>query len=337
MHSNLEQFVEFGGFEDEDISHETNETSYSPPMSASLQLPNPNAVKANARAGKSLESLLAAKNKRLQEELTKIRLLHGELEASLRSTQHDLESVNSELQRQRTLNEQLELDLLQMDARNINGSATELAESMEKGGLEGLELGPKRGSSPSRTNPIPFASSADTSILPIVTSQRDRFRQRNAELEEELRKQFSIISELRTEVKSLQSDNIKLYEKVRYMQSYRDEVAAGPSTSTLNPISRNRAEGAGRTDDLSKYRARYEDAMNPFEAFRGREVTRAVQALNPIERSVLALTRAILGNRRARSAFIFYALALHLLVIFTTYQSTVAADTQLQRQPSPHG
>lgn len=71
-------------------------------------------------------------------------------------------------------------------------------------------------------------------------------------------------------MKSLQSDNIKLYEKVRYMQSYRDEVAAGPSTSTLNPISRNRAEGAGRTDDLSKYRARYEDAMNPFEAFRGR-------------------------------------------------------------------
>jgi CASP C terminal len=35
-----------------------------------------------------------------------------------------------------------------------------------------------------RSSPIPFAPSADTSILPIVTSQRDRFRQRNAELEE---------------------------------------------------------------------------------------------------------------------------------------------------------
>ncbi len=38
--------------------------------------------------------------------------------------------------------------------------------------------------SSTRTTPIPFTSSADTSILPIVTSQRDRFRQRNAELEE---------------------------------------------------------------------------------------------------------------------------------------------------------
>ena len=37
---------------------------------------------------------------------------------------------------------------------------------------------------PIRSSPIPFTPSADTSILPIVTSQRDRFRQRNAELEE---------------------------------------------------------------------------------------------------------------------------------------------------------
>lgn len=35
-----------------------------------------------------------------------------------------------------------------------------------------------------QTGPIPFVSSAESSILPIVTSQRDRFRQRNAELEE---------------------------------------------------------------------------------------------------------------------------------------------------------
>ena len=84
-----------------------------------------------------------------------------------------------------------------------------------------------------------------------MTSQRDRFRQRNAELEEELRKQFNIISELRAEVKSLQADNLKLYEKVRYMQSYREDAATRPST--LDPMPSN---AAGRTDDMSKYRAR---------------------------------------------------------------------------------
>jgi homeobox protein cut-like len=124
-------------------------------------------------------------------------------------------------------------------------------------------------------------ANGDTSILPIVTSQRDRFRQRNAELEEvsryflrdrqadqkELRKQFDSISDLRAEIKSLQSDNLKLYEKVRYTQSYRDTAIPGPSGSS----------GAGmlsgalrREDDIGRYKDKYEESMNPFEAFKGR-------------------------------------------------------------------
>lgn len=139
-------------------------------------------------------------------------------------------------------------------------------------------------------SPAPFAANGDTSILPIVTSQRDRFRQRNAELEEvcflplwrisdlelswvqELRKQFESISDLRAEIKSLQADNLKLYEKVRYMQSYRTDAAsapiAGPSSSggggLLNGVMRN------REDEIGRYKDKYEESMNPFEAFKGR-------------------------------------------------------------------
>jgi homeobox protein cut-like len=82
---------------------------------------------------------------------------------------------------------------------------------------------------------------------------------------QELRKQYQIISELRAEIKSLQADNLKLYEKVRYMQSYREEAGSHPPVSQLDPL----PAPAGR-DDMSTYRARYEEAMNPFEAFRGR-------------------------------------------------------------------
>jgi homeobox protein cut-like len=39
-----------------------------------LQLPNPNASKANAHPTSSLEALLATKNKRILEELTKFRV-----------------------------------------------------------------------------------------------------------------------------------------------------------------------------------------------------------------------------------------------------------------------
>jgi hypothetical protein len=41
-----------------------------------LRLPDPNAEKANAHQGKSLEVLLASKNKRILEELTKFRVRH---------------------------------------------------------------------------------------------------------------------------------------------------------------------------------------------------------------------------------------------------------------------
>ena len=132
------------------------------------------------------------------------------------------------------------------------------------------------------------------------------------------------------------------------MQSYRDESTVSGSTSTLNPVNASGAAGgaglagmqfvpANGTAEMGKYRSLYEQNMNPFEAFRGRvslyrfplssrfsyslqEAARAVQGLNPIERGVLSFTRQILGNRRARTFFIFYAFGLHLLVVFMLFE-----------------
>jgi homeobox protein cut-like len=176
---------------------------------------------------------------------------------------------------------------------------------------------------------------------------------------QELRKQFQIISELRAEIRSLQADNVKLYEKVRYMQSYRENAH-----STLDPLPTS-STNAPTAGELGKYRERYEEAMNPFEAFRGRvcgaspfslfnrgwaesfllvvfffqEAARAYSNLNPLERGVFVLTRAILGNRRARNAFIVYAIGLHLLVMFTLYEYTMSSGsgtpTRMQPVPAP--
>jgi len=99
------------------------------------------------------------------------------------------------------------------------------------------------------------------------------------------------------------------------MQSYRDDGASGSGIQSANPF-------AGRgEEELGKYKSRYEESMNPFTKFQSREATRAVQALNPVEGAVLTLTRHILGNRRARLTFIVYIAALHVLVMFTTYES----------------
>ncbi|KAG9102714.1 hypothetical protein FRC06_001352 [Ceratobasidium sp. 370] len=232
------KFVEFGQDDDEEA-----------PM------PDPNADKANLQRGQSLEGLLMVKNRKLLEELTKIRVLHSELEASLQAVSEEVVHTRAELDKQTSLNEKLENDLLHINQRALSG-APEKGESTlaPQDGLTGLNLGQKSTDIERSVTPQP-----DNSILPIVTSQRDRFRQRNAELEEELRKQFESISELRSEVKSLQSDNMKLYEKVRYMQSYRDEGSASWSSLAVPQAS----------NDLGKYRTMYEDSLNPFQAFRG--------------------------------------------------------------------
>lgn len=67
------------------------------------------------------------------------------------------------------------------------------------------------------------------------------------------------------------------------------------------------------------------------------EAARAYQSLNPVERGVLVLTRSILGNRRARTVFVLYAVALHLIVMYTTYACSSSSGDRLQKQPSVYG
>jgi homeobox protein cut-like len=76
------KYVEFAGFEDLDEEESQLEEGYDVDERQSdtlinghgVRLPDPNADKANAERGKSLEALLALKNKRIQEELTKLRV-----------------------------------------------------------------------------------------------------------------------------------------------------------------------------------------------------------------------------------------------------------------------
>ncbi|KAF7376365.1 Golgi membrane protein [Mycena sanguinolenta] len=325
------KYVEFAGL-DEDADEDEGGKNES-----GLQLPNPNAQKTNAQPGNTLEALLATKNKRILEELTKFRITHTELEVSLQTAEERLASTTAELQKQQMLTEKLETDLLSMNSHKSNGDLAPPADGDSTDILAGLDLGKKT----ARTR-----SDVPDSIR-IVGGYHDSshyfcgfcllYTTNVLWALQELRKQFQIISELRTEIKNLQSDNLKLYEKVRYMQSYREEQSGSrPVTSQLDPLPV--PSGSSRPDDMSKYRTRYEEAMNPFEAFRGREANLAYQKLNHIERGVLVLTKGILGNRRTRAFFIVYAFALHLLVMFTTYECMLSGGSaqQYQKQPAPH-
>lgn len=309
--------------------------------------------------GKSLETLLLEKNKRLEDQLATLRVSNNELSTTLDRSTADLASLKQEHARLESLNEKLESDLVSVgrNSRTANNKspaamsaedalkemelleaqATQAGQNVKTRGTRSDNPAPSQKdavnginatrSAPATSSPRPSTSSAaaaDSSILPIVTSQRDRFRSRNAELEEELRKQFETISELRNEIKTLQTDNLGLYEKVRYLQSYGPAGArrTGTGGDAIIPIG---ITAAGRTDASGacpppktggddKYRAQYEESMNPFQAFRGREQSRAMAQLNPLERALHVLTRLVLSHRRMRFFFMAYAIFLHLLV-----------------------
>ena len=159
-------------------------------------------------------------------------------------------------------------------------------------------------------------------ILPMVQAQRDRFKQKNSKLEEELSKQHKVVASLRQEVASLQKDNLNLYEKTRYVSTYnRNQQASSASAYSQNPqsttIQMSPDSSSGLTMD--RYRSAYEANISPFAAFRGREATRAYKRMSLPERMVFSVTRLVLANRTSRNLFAAYCIALHVLVFVMLY------------------
>jgi homeobox protein cut-like len=189
--------------------------------------------------GDTLEQLLLARNKKLSDELTILRVSYQDLQSRLQSMQEDLTRTYEELERSQNLNATLENDLVnvQNEASNAFPSGASVAgayttrypqssaapaappfagrkgrssptssiisgfdpRSMSGHSLEGLRSG----------EPIGGGSG----ILPMITAQRDRFKKRNSQLENELSESHRTVSSLRQEIASLQKDNLNLYEK----------------------------------------------------------------------------------------------------------------------------
>jgi len=115
---------------------------------------------------------------------------------------------------------------------------------------------------------------AETSIVQIITSQRDRYRKRNHELEEILAKVQRGVDELQGRLKTLTDDNVKLYEKIRYLEGYQGQRAASATPSFAIDVGASAAGSVGQQqgggDVASKYRSLYEDRINPFTEFNER-------------------------------------------------------------------
>lgn len=138
----------------------------------------------------------------------------------------------------------------------------------------------------------------DASLLAIVSSQRDRFRARNVELEAEARHQAQSMVSLRNEVDGLRADNIKLYEKIKFVQGYQASATTHRTTD----------------DAVNKYSSQYEEHINPFTAFSAKEKQRKYTSMNPADKLVHTVSRIVLASSRARLVFVGYIIFLHVLI-----------------------
>ncbi|KAI0515399.1 CASP C terminal-domain-containing protein [Xylaria bambusicola] len=284
--------------------------------------------------GDTLEQLLLARNKKLGDELTILRVSHHDLQNRLEGMQEEMSRTNADLERSQNLNTQLENDLanLQSEGQNafpsgasVAGTYTRYTPSIAPG---------RRGGKTSPTSSIisgfdPRTAGGEplgggSGILPMITAQRDRFKKRNSQLETELSESHRTVSQLRQEIAALQKDNLQLYEKTRYVSTYN---RGGPSASSSsaayssnpNPSTVSIGGTGSPGIEMDRYRKAYESNISPFAAFRGRESARAYKRMSLPERVVYTVTRMVLASRTSRNLFAAYCVALHLLVFFSLY------------------
>ena len=277
-----------------------------------------------------------------------LRVSHQDLQRQLDSLQETLSSTNAELERSQNLNATLETDLTQVQqeaSSNFPSSAMSMAGTytsryQASTAYNSNSIGGRRG----RTSPTssiisgfdPQSNSRNTldaiqageavgggsGILPMIQAQRDRFKQKNTQLEEELSKQYSTVSSLRQEIASLQKDNLNLYEKSRYVSTYnRGQPSSSASALSQTPQSTAIQISSDTPSGLStdRYRSAYEANISPFAAFRGRESTRAYKRMSLPERMIYTITRMVLANRTSRNLFAGYCFALHILIFVMLY------------------
>jgi homeobox protein cut-like len=288
----------------------------------------------------SLEQLLLARNKKLNDELAVLRVSTRDIQDQLETMHGELATTKSELEKARGLSTTLENDLLQVQQEAANAFPSSAMSTAGTYTSRYPHSSRRGASSPTSSIISGFdqsAASANTmdairageavgggsGLLPMIQAQRDRFKKKNAELEEELSKTYTTVKSLRSEVASLQKDNLSLYEKTRYVSTYsRGQGASTSASSYANAPSSTSVYSSSDTPSglsLDRYQNAYEARISPFAAFRGRESARAYKRMSLPERIVFSLTRIIMANRTSRNLFAGYCFALHVLLFVVLY------------------
>jgi homeobox protein cut-like len=233
----------------------------------------------------NVEHMLLRKNRQLESQLVGLRVRMKETDAKLQEKESDLEKKAQTCSEQAALIVKLEAELVEQEQQI--GGEFRLASKVE-------DTGP--------------SSKKQADMSGLFKEQRDRFRARILEMEQQLDRLESQNATLTTEKDRYYADNIALYERLRFLQHASSTSSRQQSRQSLE---------TGRVE--KKYEAIYEQSKNPFRDFSQKEEKRRESNLNIADRMTLHLSRFFLSSPTTRLVLFFYAMSLHALVFLTLY------------------
>ncbi|GMP33078.1 hypothetical protein CsSME_00006559 [Camellia sinensis var. sinensis] len=255
-----------------------------------------------------LESLLLDKNRKMEHELTQLKVKLSEKTSVLEQAEGKIAELTATVNEQQRLIQKLEDDILKgYNSKDRKRTLFDGWDHSESVATEASENADQRHVS---------SDQDQSSMLKVICNQRDRFRARLRETEEEIRQLKEKIGVLTVELEKTKADNVKLYGKIRYVQDYNlEKVVSRGSKKHAEDL-----ESGFGSDVESKYKKIYEDDINPFAAFSKKERDQRYKELGLRDKITLSSGRFLLGNKYARTFVFFYTIGLHILVFTCLYR-----------------
>ncbi|KAK0587220.1 hypothetical protein LWI29_019368 [Acer saccharum] len=255
-----------------------------------------------------MESLLLDKNRKMEHELTQLKVKLSEKTSLLETAEGKIAEFTAKINEQQKLIQKLEDDILKgYGSKDRKGNLFDEWDLSESSGAEVPEKADQK---------HVYSEQDQNSMLKVICNQRDRFRTRLRETEEEIRQLKEKVGVLTAELEKTKADNVMLYGKIRYVQDYNQEkVVSRGSRKYAEDL-----ESGFNSDIESKYKKIYEDDINPFAAFSKKERDQRYKELGFRDRITLSSGRFLLGNKYARTFAFFYTIGLHILVFTCLYR-----------------
>ncbi|MEW5305958.1 MAG: hypothetical protein WDW36_008467 [Sanguina aurantia] len=255
----------------------------------------------------SLEVLLLGKNRHLEHELTMTKLAVVDLRQDLDSSTSRVAELEAQVQHRQALVDRLEEDLMASRAEPPAASAAAARAQQDSGAL--LLGGSLAGGSCAADD----ADAPDNSMVRVLCSQRDRFRAKAQEMEEDLTRCRGELAAAKSEAAAARADNMALVERLRYVHGFKQQGG----------------RGRGGEGDVEigvaverRYGALYDDVTNPFKEFQGQQKDKQRKTMNVPDKVMYMFGQLVFSSQSARLFTFLYLAAMHLLVFTSLVRMT---------------